>query len=57
MNETCVFCGIAKDSSQASSVYEDDFVMAFLDNRPASDGHILRGDAWVMLQFVYKKKR
>jgi histidine triad (HIT) family protein len=41
MAEQCVFCKIAKDSSRASAVYEDDFVLAFLDNRPASDGHTL----------------
>jgi len=37
----CVFCRIANKCSPVSSVYEDDCVMAFLDNRPASDGHTL----------------
>jgi len=32
---------IANEDSPASSVYKDDCVMAFLDNRPASDGHTL----------------
>ena len=41
MTEPCVFCGIANNDSPVSSVYEDDCVMAFLDNRPASDGHTL----------------
>jgi len=41
MTEPCVFCRIANDGSPVSSVYEDDCVMAFLDNRPASDGHTL----------------
>jgi histidine triad (HIT) family protein len=41
MTEPCVFCEIANEDSQVSSVYEDDCVMAFLDNRPASDGHTL----------------
>ena len=41
MTEPCVFCRIANECSPASSVYEDNCVMAFLDNRPASDGHTL----------------
>ena len=41
MTEPCVFWGIANNDSPVSSVYEDDCVMAFLDNRPASDGHTL----------------
>jgi histidine triad (HIT) family protein len=41
MTEPCVFCGIANNDSPVSSVYEDDCVMAFLDNRPVSDGHTL----------------
>jgi histidine triad (HIT) family protein len=41
MTEICVFCRIANNGSPVSSIYEDDHVMAFLDNRPAGDGHIL----------------
>jgi len=41
MTEPCVFCRIANECSPVSSVYEDNCVMAFLDNRPASDGHTL----------------
>jgi histidine triad (HIT) family protein len=37
----CEFCRIASKDIRASCVYEDDYVMAFLDNRPASDGHTL----------------
>jgi len=41
MTEPCVFCRMANEGSPVSSVYEDDCVMAFLDNRPANDGHTL----------------
>ena len=41
MTNPCVFCRIANECSPVSSVYEDDYVMAFLDNRPVSDGHTL----------------
>jgi len=41
MTEPCIFCEIADGSVPVSSVYEDNCVMAFLDNRPASDGHTL----------------
>jgi len=37
----CVFCRIVSKNIRASCVYEDDYVMVFLDNRPASDGHTL----------------
>jgi len=39
--ESCEFCRIVGRHVQVSSVYEDDYVLAFLDNRPASDGHTL----------------
>jgi len=41
MTEPCVFCRIANADSPVSSIYEDDCVMTFLDNRPASEGHTL----------------
>ncbi|MDR1125830.1 MAG: HIT family protein [Deltaproteobacteria bacterium] len=37
----CIFCKIAKGEIPSSKVYEDDFVLAFLDLNPASLGHAL----------------
>jgi histidine triad (HIT) family protein len=37
----CVFCKIAAKQLPASIVYEDDFVLAFLDIKPLSKGHML----------------
>lgn len=39
--DSCVFCGIVAGSVQASSVYEDDRVLAFMDIQPATTGHLL----------------
>ena len=39
--EDCVFCKIARGESQASRVYEDAQVVAFLDARPVNEGHTL----------------
>lgn len=39
--EDCVFCKIARGEAQASRVYEDAEVMAFLDARPVNEGHTL----------------
>jgi histidine triad (HIT) family protein len=41
MNENCVFCKIARKEADASIVYEDADVMAFMDIRPVSEGHAL----------------
>ena len=42
MNQTsCIFCKIAQKQAPASSVYEDEKVMAFLDIRPLNEGHTL----------------
>ncbi len=38
---TCVFCQIVAKKAPANLIYEDDAVIAFLDNRPASEGHVL----------------
>jgi histidine triad (HIT) family protein len=40
MND-CIFCMIAEGKATARIVWEDDFVMAFLDTEPISDGHTL----------------
>ena len=37
----CVFCGIIAGRVEASRVYEDDDVAAFLDVRPLTPGHLL----------------
>jgi len=36
-----VFCRIARGGEQASHIYEDREVMAFLDTRPINEGHTL----------------
>ena len=37
----CVFCGIIAGDLAASRVYEDDHVVAFMDVRPLTPGHLL----------------
>ena len=37
----CIFCKIANHEIPAHIIFEDDIVMAFLDNDPISDGHTL----------------
>lgn len=41
MNKDCVFCKIVRREIPASIIYEDEFVMAFLDVAPATLGHTL----------------
>ncbi len=41
MDKTCIFCKIATKQAEASIVYEDDQIMAFMDIRPVSQGHTL----------------
>jgi histidine triad (HIT) family protein len=41
MSGDCEFCKIASGESEASVVYEDEGVVAFLDLHPASVGHTL----------------
>ncbi|MEM4247826.1 MAG: HIT family protein [Candidatus Nanoarchaeia archaeon] len=38
---TCFFCQIAGGQVPVKVVYEDDFVIAFLDKKPAAPGHTL----------------
>lgn len=35
----CIFCKIVKKEVPCSKVYEDDFVLAFLDVKPHAKGH------------------
>ncbi len=37
----CIFCAIAARQAEASVVYEDDTVVAFMDLFPATRGHLL----------------
>jgi diadenosine tetraphosphate (Ap4A) HIT family hydrolase len=37
----CPFCGIARGQAEASLVYEDETVIAFMDMEPATTGHLL----------------
>jgi histidine triad (HIT) family protein len=37
----CVFCSIVASSAPASVVYEDADLLAFLDSRPVTPGHLL----------------
>jgi histidine triad (HIT) family protein len=39
--EDCVFCKIARHEEDASRIYEDKDVIAFLDARPVNEGHTL----------------
>jgi histidine triad (HIT) family protein len=39
--EDCVFCRIARGEEQASRIYEDKDILAFLDARPVNEGHTL----------------
>jgi len=41
MTEHCVFCEIAEGRAEASIVYDDDRVVAFMDLRPITTGHLL----------------
>ena len=41
MSETCPFCSIASGRAEASVVYEDETVVAFMDLLPAREGHTL----------------
>lgn len=38
---TCVFCQIANRQLNAHKIYEDDYVVAFLDAHPSTKGHTL----------------
>ena len=40
-DDSCVFCRIVQKKAEASIIYEDEAVMAFLDIRPLNLGHTL----------------
>ena len=37
----CIFCKIVKNELPAHKIYEDDYMVAFLDNSPVNEGHVL----------------
>lgn len=39
--ENCIFCKIINNEIPSYKIYEDDLVLAFLDNYPVSKGHTL----------------
>lgn len=39
--QNCIFCGIAAGEHEASVVYEDETVVAFMDRYPVTRGHVL----------------
>jgi diadenosine tetraphosphate (Ap4A) HIT family hydrolase len=40
-SEDCVFCAIVRGDAEASLVYQDDDVVAFMDLQPVTPGHLL----------------
>ncbi|MEU0523141.1 HIT family protein [Streptomyces niveus] len=40
-DDGCVFCAIARGREAASIVFEDEWVMAFMDLQPVNPGHVL----------------
>lgn len=40
-NQNCVFCDIINGALEASSVYENEAVIAIMDRRQANPGHVL----------------
>lgn len=41
MTENCIFCKIIQKEAPANLIYEDEWVVAFLSNRPVNEGHTL----------------
>jgi len=39
--QTCIFCAIVARQAEASVVYEDETVLAFMDLNPVTPGHLL----------------
>ena len=39
--KTCIFCKIVRKEAPSSILYEDAQVLAFMDIRPVSEGHVL----------------
>lgn len=41
MSDGCIFCQIISGGAEASFVFEDDVVVAFMDYQPVTPGHLL----------------
>jgi histidine triad (HIT) family protein len=41
MNDTCIFCRIARSELPAFKLFEDELILAFLDLHPIREGHTL----------------
>jgi histidine triad (HIT) family protein len=41
MPTDCVFCAIVRGDAPATFLYQDEMVVAFMDNRPVQTGHLL----------------
>ncbi|WP_326672631.1 HIT family protein [Streptomyces canus] len=39
--DECIFCSIARGQAEASIVFEDEWVTAFMDLQPVTPGHLL----------------
>ena len=37
----CIFCSIVSGTQEASIIYEDEFIMGFMDIEPINEGHVL----------------
>ena len=40
-DESCIFCKIVNKQASSSIIYDDSAVLAFLDIRPLTEGHVL----------------
>jgi histidine triad (HIT) family protein len=40
-DENCIFCKIVQKQAPSSIIYEDQYIIAFLDIRPVNEGHTL----------------
>ena len=40
-NTPCIFCAIVAGEAPASIIYQDDLLLAFMDIRPVTPGHLL----------------
>ncbi|MCP3930544.1 MAG: HIT family protein [Bacteroidetes bacterium] len=41
MEKDCIFCKIVNNEIPSTRIYEDEFVISFLDIRPINKGHVL----------------
>jgi histidine triad (HIT) family protein len=53
-SQGCVFCAIVQGSSDASFIYRDSDIVAFMDIRPVTEGHLLviPAEHWVTIDEV-----